>query len=160
MSWFDAWAFAEWCHWQGKSCRLPFECEWEYAAKFDTKPEWNYWWGDEPIAEFFNGEYRERRTTSPSPTHANPKTQAREVDPTGVGLQDMLGNVWEWCLDIYRPAYRCHLEDQITKNPIVSRVLRGGAFDYNANYCRSAFRFHGPPAITIINCGVRLARAE
>jgi formylglycine-generating enzyme required for sulfatase activity len=160
VSWFDAWAFAEWCHWQGKSCRLPFECEWEYAAKFDTNPEWNYWWGDRPIAEYFNGEYRERRTTSPSPTHANPKTQAREVDPTGVGLQDMLGNVWEWCLDIYRPAYRCHLEDQITKNPFVSRVLRGGAFNFDANFCRSAFRVHWPPANSDYSCGVRLARAE
>ena len=160
VSWFDAWAFAEWCHWQGKSCRLPFECEWEYAAKFDTDPEWNYWWGDRPNAEFFNGEYRERRTTPPSPTHANPKTKVLKIDPTGVGLQDMLGNVWEWCLDLYRPAYRCYPEDQITKNPIVSRVLRGGAFLNIANLCRSACRVLRPPAGTNFNCGVRLARAE
>ncbi|MFM8286664.1 MAG: formylglycine-generating enzyme family protein [Planctomycetaceae bacterium] len=160
VSWFDAWAFAEWCHWKGKSCRLPVECEWEYAAKFETDPEWNYWWGDEPIAEFFNGENRERRTTPPSPAHANPKTQVRTVDPTGVGLQDMLGNVLEWCLDEYRPAYRRHPEDETTKNPIVSRVLRGGAFDYIANDCRSAYRDHWPPAYTNYVCGVRLARAE
>jgi formylglycine-generating enzyme required for sulfatase activity len=159
LSWFDAWAFAEWCHWRGESCRLPFECEWEYAAKFGTDAALNYWWGDDPKPSYFNGDMRMGQTTPPSPAHANPQTKSLDLQ-SGLGLQDMLGNVWEWCLDHYRVSYRCHPEDQTIKDPVIFRVLRGGAFRSSAGVCRSACRDHRPPAITSIDVGVRLARAE
>jgi len=41
----------------------------------------------------------------------------------------------------------------------VARVLRGGAFNNNADNCRSAYRNHRHPANTNNNVGVRLASA-
>jgi hypothetical protein len=45
ISFFDAWVYCNWLRWDGRSCRLPWETEWEYAAKFDS-PSWQleYWW--------------------------------------------------------------------------------------------------------------------
>ena len=45
------------------------------------------------------------------------------------GCLDMVGNVWQWCLDRYSPI----TSDEIAKNPVASdvgqsRVLRGGSW--------------------------------
>jgi hypothetical protein len=158
LSWFDAWALSEWCHWDGRSCRLPFECEWEFAAKFGTNPEWKYWWGDTPDSTCFNGEARLERTSPSSSAHANPHTKS--LDSSGDGLQDMLGNVWEWCLDVYREDYLWIPEDQLTKDTVAKRVRRGGAFRDHPDNCRSACRDSRPPLVTSCDQGVRLARGE
>lgn len=45
VSWYDAWAFCQWAHWDDKSCRLPHENEWEKAAKAGTPWDRRRWWG-------------------------------------------------------------------------------------------------------------------
>ncbi len=60
--------------------------------------------------------------------------------PNAWGLYDMHGNVSEWCLD----EYKSNLGTLPLTNPITngssSKTIRGGAYNQNANQCRSASR--------------------
>ncbi|GAB4003365.1 hypothetical protein GCM10029992_44740 [Glycomyces albus] len=82
--------------------RLPAEAEWEYACRAGTDgPRY----GDLEAVAWYRGNSGER-----------PR-------PVGVkagnawGLHDMLGNVWEWCWDVYDPEVYGEY-----------RVLRGGGW--------------------------------
>jgi formylglycine-generating enzyme required for sulfatase activity len=70
------------------------------------------------------------------------QTTAVGVDPMGAspcGAQDMVGNVWDWCLNEYlRP------ENTATEGK-EDRVLRGGSWLTSQDDARSAYRFrYGP----------------
>lgn len=63
--------------------------------------------------------------------------------PNAWGLHDMLGNVWEWCLD----RYKDHLHGGCAVDPLgpetgMARVLRGGSWISNGRRCRSAYRYY------------------
>ena len=79
--------------------------------------------------------------------------------PNTLGLHDMLGNVWEWCLD---PAYRRYTATRQTdplfedQNPGSNRVLRGGSWYSNARFVRSACRNWLVPGNRIFDLGFRL----
>jgi formylglycine-generating enzyme required for sulfatase activity len=164
LTWYDGWAFATWCHWNGVSCRLPFENEWEYAAKYGQEDPWqNYWWGEEFDKSRCNARNDMGTTTIPDAAHASEATRALDLQQHQqcLGVMDLLGNVWEWTADRYRPAYACNENDLKSCFPSVLRVLRGGAFyDVVDDSCRSAYRLPWNPGDTDQHCGVRLARSE
>ena len=72
------------------------------------------------------------------------------------GLYDMHGHVWERCLD-WEGNYTGTESDP--KGPAVGtlRVQRGGAYNGNANACRSANREWHRPEKGFVNNGFRLA---
>jgi len=129
--------------------RLPTEAEWEYAARAgDGRATYN---GDldsghlnceEPngvldsIAWFCGN--------SGSASHAVGTGTAN-----GWGLNDMLGNVWEWCEDwgdsADYPAGAATDPWGLTTGS--SRVLRGGSWYLDAWRARAAFRLDIDPAI-------------
>ncbi|MCX6906476.1 MAG: SUMF1/EgtB/PvdO family nonheme iron enzyme, partial [Verrucomicrobia bacterium] len=130
VSWNDARAFCEWLMEQerkagrlarGYAVRLPTEAEWEYACRAGTQAK--FWWGDTQE----DGQGRLNRTGE-----ADGFEFVSPVDHYGArgrnrfGLADMLGNVWEWCLDE-------------TGNPN-DRELRGGSFGDLAVFVRCADR--------------------
>lgn len=160
VDWYTAWCFCRWTCWDGQHCRLPWENEWEYAAKFGTPWDQRYWWGDAwddtGQAVTGDGKWRMDTTTVPVSQHANPAT--REIDTErNVGLMDMLGNVNEWCQDQYRDAYERDDSDEPGETEL-SRCLRGGSFSSLPERCRSARRSGSNPGNANRHGGFRVSR--
>jgi formylglycine-generating enzyme required for sulfatase activity len=128
--------------------RLPTAKEWEYAAKGAYHNEKFTYAGSDTIKEvaWYKGNSNDD-TYLDSPiiypdSHINPDGSkpctthpVGRKNPNSLGLYDMSGNVWEWCSDSY---YR----NNDTLGVIDNKVLRGGAWDCNEEYCRVTCRHH------------------
>jgi len=170
VSWNDAKAMAEWMSKQGNGkFRLPTEAEWEYAGRAGTTTSRS--WGDNPddACRYANvHDLTSKRVNKFDWTHHNCDDGYAVTSPVGsftpnrFGLYDMLGNVWEWCEDIYsEDAYRKHQRN----NPIYTeggtlRVLRGGSWYNSPRYVRSANRGRHEPGNRNSLIGFRLVRTE
>ena len=121
----------------GWEYRIPSEAEWEYACRAGTTTIYNFgddqsqleqhaWWGGNP------GLGGSAEAESYAHEAANKETNRW-------GLNDMTGNVWEWCLDCYQkslPGGR----DPVVHSSSTLRVGRGGSWRWHAKSCRSAYR--------------------
>jgi formylglycine-generating enzyme required for sulfatase activity len=134
----------------GEGFRLPSEAEWEYACRAGSEAAYCYGNSAGRLGEY--GWYNEG--------------SGRQTHPVGMkeanawGLFDIHGNVWEWCEDWYHESYRGAPTDGSAweSPPGEYRVLRGGSWDYHAEYCRSAYRNWDSPGYSLGSDGFRLAR--
>ena len=80
--------------------------------------------------------------------------------PNSWGLHDMHGNVWEWMQDEWYYNYEvAPIDGSAWESVDVSeRVVRGGSWNLNAQYCRSAFRSYDVPDDRNAILGFRLLR--
>lgn len=119
----------------GKTFRLPTEAEWEYAARGGQKSK-GYKYSGSYIIDYvawYDG-------NSDNKTHAV-GTKA----PNELGIYDMSGNVWEWCLD-WDGSYTSDAQTDPTGAASGSyRVIRGGSWDSYAQGCRCSFRYSYNP---------------
>ncbi len=130
--------------------RLPTEAEWEYAARAGTSTA--YFFGDSLTtaqANFYN---------SDSDYHG--PIPVGTLIPDEWGLYDMHGNVWEWVEDDWHTNYQNAPPNGIAwiDDPRGDyRVLRGGGWGDDVEYCRSAFRYGSTPDYRLNYFGFRLA---
>lgn len=136
VSWVDAQAF---CVWASKVSKLklglPNEQQWEKGARGMDGREYP-WGNEEPNAQRANyGKEWKIENLAPVGSYS----------PEGdspYGLQDMAGNVWEWCEDWYDDEKKYH-------------VVRGGAFSYYERNVRCAYRNRNQPHDRLNNIGFR-----
>jgi len=152
VSWRDAKAYISWLAQKtGQRYRLPSEAEWEYAARGGTKTA--YWWGRDAGGRFANcrecGGDAGQQTVATGSFAANP-----------FGLFDTAGNAAEWVEDCWNDTYRGAPKDGSawTAGQCGQRVLRGGSFDSQARYIRSASRFRYDADVRYYANGFRVAR--
>jgi formylglycine-generating enzyme required for sulfatase activity len=151
VSWVDAQQYVAWLSkMTGRSYRLLTEAEWEYAARAGTTTA--YYWGDEIGKGNANcmGCGNEAKQTSP----------VGSFPANRFGLYDMAGNVWQWVEDCYGANYDAAPTDgsASTGQDCVYRVARGGSWNLEPEYVRSAIRFRFPSTYQAVNRGFRVAR--
>jgi eukaryotic-like serine/threonine-protein kinase len=153
LSWHDATEFCRkltelLAEFDDTCARLPTEAEWEYACRAGTTTP--LYSGEALTSEEGECPHLDElawyvknsgRTTHP----------VREKKPNDWGLYDMLGNVWEWCEDVWHDSYAgapddgsAWLDDAAAGS---GRVVRGGSWAFHARDCRCACRYRWPPGI-------------
>ena len=136
--------------------RLPTEAEWEYAARAGT------------TEATYNGNFEsEMLNCETNPVlepiahwcedHSSQPSTVAELDPNRWGLYDMLGNVSEWCEDLYFPYPTDTVVNPVELERGTARVHRGGGYSSNAQSCRAAARLSASGAGSG-NIGMRLVR--
>ena len=127
--------------------KLPTEAQWEYACRAGTK---GARYGDLDLIAWHGDNAGEE-------THA-----VGQLQPNALGFFDMLGNVWEWTNDLYQADYYESCADGVVDptGPAQggARVLRGGGWDHDADYCRASTRNYGAPGDQCLDTGCRFAR--
>jgi formylglycine-generating enzyme required for sulfatase activity len=164
VSWEEAMEFcARLSQRTGRRYTLPSEAQWEYACRAGTTPP--FYFGETLTSNLAN--YKA------SFTYANgPKGHYREqTTPVGMfpanawGLQDMYGNVWEWCLDHWHESYEGAPTDGSAwveeegldgEQSNRARLLRGGSWFSGPRYCRSAYRSRNRPGDRDYDGGFRV----
>ncbi|MEP7338137.1 MAG: formylglycine-generating enzyme family protein [Acidobacteriota bacterium] len=139
--------------------RLPSEAEWEYACRAGTTTHFAFGSSLSSAQANINGVF---------PYGGAPKGIYREKTllvgsfaPNAFGIFDMHGNVWEWCKDDWHGNYKGAPIDGsawIEARRGSDRMSRGGSWDDDAVYCRSAFRSHDSPGYRNDALGFRLVR--
>jgi serine/threonine protein kinase/formylglycine-generating enzyme required for sulfatase activity/tetratricopeptide (TPR) repeat protein len=110
--------------------RLLSESEWELACRAGSTSDWSSG-SDEQLLVDYCQMYPSKLTA-----------EVGSKLPNAWGLQDMHGNVYEWCEDLAGGSYR---------------VYRGGSWDNDAAYCRMKLRYNFDPTYRAHNIGFRLA---
>ena len=135
----------------GKKIRLPYEAEWEFAAKGGNKSKGYILSGTNSIDDVWFEDN----------SNDQPHNVATKV-PNELGLYDMSGNVWEWCLDYYDKLYYQYTKLNNPHGPQTGnrRVVRGGGYFYKPIYCRVTQRSHSEPNYRAYVFGFRVIAEE
>lgn len=135
------------CELTSLSFRMPTESEWEYAARGGIHAN-NYQYSGSDIAE----DVAWYTNNANSSSHA-----VGGKDVNSLGIYDMSGNVWEWCSDWYGMYSPGTYSNPTGPSNGTARVMRGGCWYFNEDYCRVSARYSSSSSNTFITYGGRLA---
>jgi formylglycine-generating enzyme required for sulfatase activity len=160
VSWLEAMAFCERLRLRtGKNYTLPSEAQWEYACRAGTTTSFHFGTTIDP--KLANYDASETYGNGPKGEYRRQTTDVASFPANAWGLQDMHGNVWEWCADHWHNNYAgapdnglAWLDERVYWDK--SRLLRGGSWNRNPRNCRSAHRFRGRPEYRLISAGFRV----
>ncbi|MCB0213320.1 MAG: SUMF1/EgtB/PvdO family nonheme iron enzyme [Anaerolineae bacterium] len=157
VSWYDAIAFCRWLSWRlgggynldnitAWVVRLPTELEWEKAARGASGQAY-------PYGKSFDVMKGNTYETGIG------QTSAVGLFPQGAspyGVEEMSGNVWEWCLTNYEYPAPNAAKENIRSD--ARRVLRGGSWKHPQFNARATYRVFNPPILRINTYGFRVCR--
>ncbi|MGH3921993.1 MAG: SUMF1/EgtB/PvdO family nonheme iron enzyme, partial [Pseudonocardiaceae bacterium] len=152
VSWFECTAYCQWLTERAGGnavYRLPYEQEWEYAARRGIEAGRQFPWGDRMHADIgaeanWIGSFLRRK----SPVALFPQSTTPD------GVADLFGNVEEWCLDTWDPsehAVRGTSRTTVARTLIqrspggssaqgTTRIVRGGSCMRASRLCRPSYR--------------------
>ena len=175
INWYKA---AEYCNWLSKEEAIPQE-QWCYEGKgketklrasylnlsgyrLPTEAEMEFATRAGAVTARYYGETEE---LLPKYAWYNKNSQERPwpvgiLKPNDLGLFDMQGNAWSWCQESYQPyKENDDKEDNaLAIDPTQVRLVRGGSFNYQSKYARSAARNRSIPENRGYSFGLRPAR--
>ncbi|MBN1436089.1 MAG: formylglycine-generating enzyme family protein [Sedimentisphaerales bacterium] len=134
---------------EGRCYHLPTEAQWEYACRAGT--ETVFYFGDD------DAELGQYAWYYDSVDEGHPFDVGQKL-PNEWGLYDMHGNVAEWCQDRSADDYYAESPTDDPTGPSIGghRMLRGGAWNSDSKFCRSAMRFHNAPGVQYHYFGFRV----
>jgi formylglycine-generating enzyme required for sulfatase activity len=156
VGWGDARVYAQWLGEKtGRTCRLPSEAEWEYAARGRTgkkygvpAPEGSHDIAGKGLANCYGcGSVWDGKKTAP----------VGHFPANRFGLYDLSGNVEEWVEDTYQPYPEGPTGPEALKGEGRNgRVLRGGSWDDNLVVARASARNFDHPGFRVSDVGFRV----
>jgi formylglycine-generating enzyme required for sulfatase activity len=174
VNWNDAKAYVRWLSQKtGKTYRLPTEAEWEYAARAGTSAP--RYWGHDNSSGCRNANLADFSAASALNWDKNNQQQVfqctdgyvytapvAQFQANAFGLNDMLGNVWEWTEDCYNTSYNgapttgsAWLTGDCSR-----RVSRGGSWYVNPWLVRAASRDRVTASYRSNHLGFRVSRTN
>ena len=165
VSWLDAMEFCRRLSQRtGRHYTLPSEAQWEYACRAGTITPFSF--GETISDELANYDASETYGNGLKGKYRKQTTPVGRFPANAWGLQDMHGNVWEWCLDDWHGSYEGApvdgsawldgAEGQSSKREGGRRLLRGGSWFSAPRDCRSAHRGRSRPDDADFGIGCRV----